>query len=41
MQSALPLAEYGFVLAMEIANRDKLPDWCPGDPVLQVTDIYH
>jgi hypothetical protein len=24
-------AEYGFVLGMEIANQDKLPDWRPGD----------
>ena len=23
-------AEYGFVLGVEIANQDKLPDWRPG-----------
>ncbi|MEO8595834.1 MAG: M28 family peptidase [Candidatus Solibacter sp.] len=25
------LAEYGFLLAKDIANQDKLPDWRPGD----------
>jgi len=25
-------AEFGFILGMEIADQDKLPDWRPGDP---------
>ena len=37
-------AEYGFVLGMEIANQDKLPDWRPGDQFHRLpasNTIYH